>query len=286
MEVIVNDLSLNGQFSSIEDFTNNLLSEIVPILKMCENNDIQITKKSDIYSKYVTSSENLHSLLLLRGNPIISKLKSSLNKLMCDEPFWDSHSKIDISSNYESKVTSEKINCIYEAHERKTHLISFLNNFFSTTEIEITKNGKEYYVKNFTSIKEYRSYLNYLKILDDYTYLAEECPSIVFFEGRIKTFFEDVCFDDEDRKRIVEDVIIFYENNENRRPQGRFSKSLRDSCFEFRTTLKNSREVRILYFHINQKLLFTNAFLKKTNETPNNEIDNALLCKKKYQSSL
>lgn len=286
MEVIINDLSLSGQFKNVEEFTSNLLDDIVPIFKMCEKYNISITKKSDIYNKNVTPSYKLSDLLLLRGDPVISRLKSFLAKLMSDEPFWDTQSKIEASSIYENEIISDRINCIYEAYERNASLISFLNSTFLVNQILISKDGTKYNIQNFSKTNAYIKYLHSIKIINDCMYLLEECPKIIFFEDKVKLFLECSGLNEEDRKTIVEDIITFYENYENKIGPGRFSKPLRDGCFEFRTTLRSSREVRILYFYTRGKILFVNAFIKQTEVTPKKKIDYAILCKDNYESAL
>lgn len=61
-----------------------------------------------------------------------------------------------------------------------------------------------------------------------------------------------------------------------------YSKLLRDGIFELRVQQANNI-VRILYFFVvNNKVVFTNGFVKKTQKIPKEEIDLALKYKKDY----
>lgn len=61
-----------------------------------------------------------------------------------------------------------------------------------------------------------------------------------------------------------------------------YSKHLEDGIFELRTKV-NSDITRILYFFvIGQKIILTNGFVKKTQNTPKNEIDLAKRRRNEY----
>ncbi len=62
-------------------------------------------------------------------------------------------------------------------------------------------------------------------------------------------------------------------------PKGKLTKSLGDGIFEVRSK-QSSNIARVLYFFmIGKKIILTNGFLKKTQKTPQSEIDLA----KKYR---
>ena len=67
--------------------------------------------------------------------------------------------------------------------------------------------------------------------------------------------------------------------NELREP---YSKSLGDGIFELRTQVKNDI-TRVLYFFIvGKNIILTNGFVKKTQKTPQKEIDLAKKYRKNY----
>ncbi|TAL67219.1 MAG: type II toxin-antitoxin system RelE/ParE family toxin [Bacteroidetes bacterium] len=60
------------------------------------------------------------------------------------------------------------------------------------------------------------------------------------------------------------------------------SKHLRDGIFELRIKFEN-RITRLLYFYfIGKKIIFTHGFIKKTEKTPNEEIEKAKKYRKIY----
>ena len=65
-----------------------------------------------------------------------------------------------------------------------------------------------------------------------------------------------------------------------------YSKHLRDGIFELRTK-QGTNITRVLYFFmIGQKIILTNGFIKKGNETPQGEIEIALARRKHYLETM
>ena len=80
------------------------------------------------------------------------------------------------------------------------------------------------------------------------------------------------------RAKVARAISILERNgNELREP---FSKYLGDGIFELRISFSSDIS-RVLYFFFNKKrIILTNAFIKKTQKTPYNEIEKA----KKYKN--
>ena len=71
--------------------------------------------------------------------------------------------------------------------------------------------------------------------------------------------------------------------NDNNFPSEKLSKYLRDGIFELRVQLFNTIS-RSLYFFIEGKsIIFTHGFIKKTERTPNSEIEKAKYVKDIYK---
>lgn len=94
-----------------------------------------------------------------------------------------------------------------------------------------------------------------------------------------KNYFEELTeeanLSKEDVNTIGEDIerlIDFTKKGEN---PGRLSKTIDGKLKEFRTSLAGNREIRIFYFEVDRKITFLNGFLKKTQETPSEEIERA-----------
>ena len=77
--------------------------------------------------------------------------------------------------------------------------------------------------------------------------------------------------------------LLELKGNELREP---YSKPLSDGIFEIRA-IQGNNITRVLYFFvIGQKIVLTNAFVKKTNKTPENEIQLAKDRRKEYLNRL
>lgn len=59
-----------------------------------------------------------------------------------------------------------------------------------------------------------------------------------------------------------------------------YSKALEDSIFELRIKLGNNISRIMYFFYVDQHIILTNGFIKKTQKTPRNEIEKA----KKYRA--
>ena len=67
-------------------------------------------------------------------------------------------------------------------------------------------------------------------------------------------------------------------------PNQKLSKYLRNGIFELRVNLKNANSRSLYFFMNNKNIIFTHGFIKKTNRTPNSEINKAIKIKDYYRS--
>ena len=61
-----------------------------------------------------------------------------------------------------------------------------------------------------------------------------------------------------------------------------YSKYLEEGIFELRCKVGNTISRAMFFFYYNHRIIFTNAFIKKTKKTPRNEIRLAKERRKKY----
>lgn len=81
--------------------------------------------------------------------------------------------------------------------------------------------------------------------------------------------------------KAVRDIELLEEKGTQLREP--YSKHLRNGIFELRTQFSNDI-VRVFYFfYIGQKAILTNGFIKKTQKTPEREIEKAVLYKADYE---
>jgi len=83
------------------------------------------------------------------------------------------------------------------------------------------------------------------------------------------------------RAKAVRDIELLQRyGNGLREP---FSKHIQDGVFELRTK-QSTNIIRIMYFfYVNNKIVLTNGFIKKTQKTPPSEVEKALRYKKDFE---
>jgi phage-related protein len=112
------------------------------------------------------------------------------------------------------------------------------------------------------------------------------------FKAKFAKYYDKVPFQEflvsltEDEKAdvlVAIDKLLEFKNN-NIKISLKLLKYLRDGIFELR--VKHLTKIsRGLYFFVkDQKLIFTNGFIKKTEKTPNSEIEKALKIMIKYKT--
>ena len=112
----------------------------------------------------------------------------------------------------------------------------------------------------------------------NYTYNFAEVNGKV----EIIEFFDSLNPKEQAKIKAGMDKLIEQLNNTNF-PNEKLSKYLRDGIFELRVQLINTNS-RSLYFFIEGKtIIFTHGFIKKTEKTPNSEIEKAKYVKELYR---
>ena len=91
-----------------------------------------------------------------------------------------------------------------------------------------------------------------------------------------------ISLDTKMRAKVFRTIAILKANGSKLREP--YSKPLRDGIFELRAKV-GSDTSRVLYFFvIGQRIVLTNGFLKKTNKTPEREIETAIHYRDDYFS--
>ena len=280
MEVIINDFSLDGQFKGEEDFLDSLYEYTLPMLDKLKILKARIIRSYNSYDAKVTKNKTLNDLLITRGNPEITKLKGQLQKLFFEEPYWEDSLKSK-DELYDCEFTDLRSQfCLAEAFERKNPVISFEHNKFNESVIEILKNNEVKYVKNLFNneimLQIFRedgviSHLEYIIL----KYSMNESFGFKDEKNYFNELVENASLSLDDQNYIISNMdklIQFFRNGEN---PGDLSKTIEGKLKEFRTSLTNNRQIRFFYFENGKKIIFMNGFLKKTQKTPNSEIERA-----------
>lgn len=103
---------------------------------------------------------------------------------------------------------------------------------------------------------------------------------IIAYKGYFKRFYDSL--DQKERDKI--DRVLLLMQSEDRMPL-HYIRPLREAIYELRFSVPN-KELRILFiFDGEQLVILLNCFVKKTQKTPEKEIENALRLKKEYYES-
>ena len=126
MELILNDLSICGQFPAIDDFEEYFLKYMKHIIYLLIEEQIPLYKKSDTYSRMITADTSLEKYLRESANQsVATMIKRAIVEMAYCEPYWDTddmQSKTDIEYRYPNK--QEEPNCYTEAIERRCPLLT------------------------------------------------------------------------------------------------------------------------------------------------------------------
>jgi len=98
-------------------------------------------------------------------------------------------------------------------------------------------------------------------------------------EKPVKEFLDGL--DTKLRAKAVRDIEILCRYGKDLREP--YSKYMQDGIYELRTK-QSTNITRILYFfYVNNKIILTNGFIKKTQKTPPSEIERAIKYKKDFE---
>lgn len=161
MQILFNELSLTGQFSNQDAFIESGLLPVIGVLKEMKEFSMILLKKSDTWSKMITPSATLHSLLVKnvrRTADEVRRFKLAIADLT-KEPFWDSDSKQDAASTYLLDGTDIRGSSPAEACERDKVVVSFVSSSASVDPLNIIRNGINVPLNNLTCSGKLRELL-------------------------------------------------------------------------------------------------------------------------------
>lgn len=148
MDILLNELSLSGQYDSREIFVEEILPTLIGVLdEIQELFNATIYKNQEFYSSKVTRTDTIHDILvgdLSRQYPSLRKIKRQLSSLLFAEPYWEGTRKH--SKNYSYIYDGNDIcnHSVAEACERDRVIVSFRDSeLFREKTLSILKNGNE-----------------------------------------------------------------------------------------------------------------------------------------------
>lgn len=171
MDVILNELSLAGQFEDEDYFLKNL-SEIIMITHLINQLEgINLFKSYNIWDAKVTDSTTLASLLRKKGSDLLNKLRLDLSKLSEQPPYWEEDQIHDCSQNtYKYNATNICNTGLAESSERDKVIISFNHSSYRDAALDIMKNSTNIDINNLINLKSFSSYLYDHQIISEYEF--------------------------------------------------------------------------------------------------------------------
>jgi len=170
MQILFNELSLEGQFSDTDTFITVGLLKFIEVLKEMEHLPTILLNKSDTWNRKVTSKNTLYSILVSSKSDEVRRFKSAIVSLTL-EPFWDSESKQNVESNYHLNGVDIRGTSPAEACERDKVLTSFIASTVSGNPLHIDKDGTQISLLNLTCSGELTEDLWVKKLISFETYL-------------------------------------------------------------------------------------------------------------------
>lgn len=146
MEVLINELSLSGQYDNEDHFIEVGIAPFVSTFKELNTTRDVVYRKYDLYSYKITTEQSLHTFLTSqtsRISDVTRRLKSLLSSFILDEPYWEANPKHTTNDFYlfeENVITGYSL---AEACERDRVIISFQLGNFDKAKIHIHKNKSE-----------------------------------------------------------------------------------------------------------------------------------------------
>lgn len=189
MEVLLNELSVNQQYTSIEDFLDNGLNVMLPILKGFSD-EVSICKSYNLYEREVTNGLTLHNILVADYSRTIDEIKryKIFFSKFFQNPYWEDNpyqSKEVIYLHNQQNVSGTSI---AEASERDQVLLSFNNGGFNNNSLEVTKEAITINVINLINNNDLEDFLR-----DDESILNNEIRfrrTSLFRQG--KTVYQEI----------------------------------------------------------------------------------------------
>jgi len=285
MNVVFNDYSLDGQFESIDTFLDYLANCVLDIFSAIKKHGVILLKSYVTFERKVTNDAQLYDLIRtkeINRFPEMSALRSLLVEIT-DEPFWDESPRTEATAGYQTDVTGDfsgsEPNCFSEALERDRLLLSFRHNAFGSQQLTVRKNDDGFVLDNITDSAVFADFLMQRNsiTLAGLLEIHGKAADIIFLKNHsTQKYYVDEDIDDrlkiEDKMQIKDDFCNFVNGKNTGDMLRRLTKPIHHrsiTFYEFRTTLRDSREFRIFYHQQGDRWICLCGLLKTTQATPN-----------------
>ena len=160
--IIINELSLSGQFHDSQDFWKNGMPPFYKALQDARSFGVgYLFKQGSFYGAQATPDKTLHDLLTAPEARIIDeakRYKSTLARAICN-PFWDDAPQQDLNAHYLADEADVSGSSVAEATVRAVCLLSFIRSLYEKHPGVVTKDGVAIPVGNIWKEKQLPSIL-------------------------------------------------------------------------------------------------------------------------------
>ena len=160
--IIINELSLSGQFHDSQDFWRNGMPPFYKALQDARSFGVgYLFKQGSFYGAQATPDKTLHDLLTAPEARIIDeakRYKSTLARAICN-PFWDDAPQQDLNAHYLADEADVSGSSVAEATVRAVCLLSFIRSLYEKHPVVVTKDGVAIPVGNIWKEKQLSSIL-------------------------------------------------------------------------------------------------------------------------------
>ncbi len=142
--IIINELSLSGQFHDSQDFWKNGMPPFYKALQDARSFGVgYLFKQGSFYGAQATPDKTLHDLLTAPEARIIDeakRCKSTLAHAICN-PFWDDAPQQEPNAHYPADKADVSGSSVAEATTRVACLLSFIRSLYEKHPVVVTKDG-------------------------------------------------------------------------------------------------------------------------------------------------
>jgi len=157
MEVLINELSLSGQFKNEDEFLDSFDS-VLKMIKLIDRLNFSLLKEYSFFQSAVTVHSKLDDFLKLRTDRA-RKMKQFLLKLAYSPPYWNENQRHNCFDTYSYNLSNICNTSLAESCERDSIVLSFLHNDFLKNNLVVQKNANDMDVYNLIDKYHFLEYM-------------------------------------------------------------------------------------------------------------------------------
>jgi hypothetical protein len=168
LEILINELSLSGQFKDENDFFDSF-DITLEIIKLIDILSFSLAKESMFFNVDVTPQYKLSDFLRLRTDRA-KRMKRFLAKLSQNPPYWNETQKHCVSDKYYFNAKNISNTSLAESCERDKIVLSFKHFNFQEIDLEIKKNNSFISIYNLVDKSNFLETLLFSKTIEPLKY--------------------------------------------------------------------------------------------------------------------